>query len=174
MKEIKIKDLTFLVDDEDFEKVKQLTWSVNNKGYATASLREGFRGGAVISMHEFVLGKAPEGFDIHHKDDTTTNNQKKNLQYLTKQQHQMLKGVQKNNASGYKGVCFDKAKGKWLASIHLDRKNIFIGRFNTAEEAARAYDKKARELFGNIAFQNFPPLLFNKELLANLSNPNPV
>ena len=36
-----------------------------------------------------------------------------------------------------------------------ERQSFFLGRFDSEVEAAKAYDKKARELYGELAFQNF-------------------
>ena len=44
---------------------------------------------------------------------------------------------------GLKGACWDKQKRKWLASMKRDYKTIYIGRFDTEQEAHDAY-KKAR------------------------------
>ena len=57
--------------------------------------------------------------------------------------------------SGFKGVTFDSARQKWMAQLvrkgvaHLKR------RFSTAEEAARAYDSVARQVYGQTAVTNF-------------------
>lgn len=48
-----------------------------------------------------------------------------------------------DNTSGYKGVCFDKRKGKWMSRIHSDNKTHFIGYFNNKEDAALAYKEAA-------------------------------
>jgi|TARA_R110002020_G_C15975619_1_gene747963 hypothetical protein len=44
----------------------------------------------------------------------------------------------------------------WEAYIMFNQKNIYLGSYKTKEEAARAYDKKAIELFGEFAQLNFP------------------
>lgn len=63
----------------------------------------------------------------------------------------------RNNTSGYVGVTLDSRSYKWRAQIKdKDNKACFIGRFDDKEEAARAYDKKAREMFGDNARVNFP------------------
>ncbi|MEN6337259.1 MAG: AP2 domain-containing protein [Phycisphaerales bacterium] len=58
--------------------------------------------------------------------------------------------------SRFKGVWFEKRVGKWRATIHIKGKSIWIGHFATEEEAARAYDRRAVELFGEFARLNFP------------------
>lgn len=64
-----------------------------------------------------------------------------------------------NNMFGYRGVEWDGARGKFRARIEpaSDRKRgKWLGRFDTAEEAALAYDGAAREIYGMHAFLNFP------------------
>jgi len=62
-----------------------------------------------------------------------------------------------NATSRFKGVYFDKATGKYKATITVkDRvKQIFLGRFNSEDDAARAYDESARKYFGEFARLNF-------------------
>lgn len=156
MKEINVQGKIAKVDDVDFERVLKLKWCLNNKGYATASLREGFRGGKVVSMHDFVLAcEMPIGLEVHHKDDDKLNNQKRNLTFVTRSENQQLKPIQKNNKTGYKGVCFDNSRQLFMANIQKDGKKIYVGRFASEVEAAKAYDVKAKELFGPNANVNF-------------------
>ena len=63
--------------------------------------------------------------------------------------------VNKDSPSGFKGVSFDSSRGKWVAQ--LARKGIkhLCKRFSTAEEAAKAYDVTAREVYGPTAVTNF-------------------
>lgn len=58
------------------------------------------------------------------------------------------------NPSGYRGV--SSSKNRWQARMRYQKKDIYMGTFDTREEAARAYDAKARELFGDAAILNFP------------------
>jgi hypothetical protein len=63
-------------------------------------------------------------------------------------------GMRRDNKSGYRGVYSDSKRNKWAADIRTNGRTIHLGRFDSKEEAARAYNKKALELFGETAFQN--------------------
>jgi len=63
--------------------------------------------------------------------------------------------LQANNTSGYRGVSWLKNNKKWQANICFDRKEFYLGCFKSPEEAAREYDKKAKEL-GSEHPLNFP------------------
>ncbi len=62
--------------------------------------------------------------------------------------------LQKNNSTGYWGVSYISSKKHWRASIQSDKHSIIIGIFKTPEEAARAYNQKAIDLFGDLAKLN--------------------
>lgn len=62
------------------------------------------------------------------------------------------------NKTGFLGVKFSKRDGCFMAYIrvHGRKEKVYCGRGKTAEEAARKYDAKARELYGESAVTNFP------------------
>ena len=60
--------------------------------------------------------------------------------------------------SQYVGVCYSKHEKRWKANITYLRKTYYLGGFFNEEDAARAYDKKALELYGETANLNFPNL----------------
>ena len=59
-------------------------------------------------------------------------------------------------SSGFKGVSGHCKPGKWVARIMAHGKPYFLGTFKNKFEAAKAYDKKAIELYGDFAYTNFP------------------
>lgn len=63
--------------------------------------------------------------------------------------------LRKTNTSGYRGVQ-KLDTNRWFAQIHRNRQVIYLGTFDTPEEAARAYDRAAREAYGKRAYLNFP------------------
>ena len=65
-------------------------------------------------------------------------------------------------SSQYRGVCWDKQRNKWRATIRKPsfvdpkRLKITIGMFDNEVDAAKSYDTKAKELYGALAKLNFP------------------
>ena len=57
-------------------------------------------------------------------------------------------------SSKYKGVYWDKSRSKWCSRITFNYINIHIGRFDDERDAAKSYNKKALELFGEFCNLN--------------------
>jgi hypothetical protein len=94
------------------------------------------------------------GSMIDHKDRNKTNNHITNLRLSTWSQNNINMAKQKNSKNKYKGV--HKSINRYRARIEHKGVKYNIGYYLTPEDAARAYDKKAIEIFGEFAFQNFP------------------
>jgi len=85
---------------------------------------------------------------VDHIDRDPLNNCLSNLRWATHTENQWNRGKQRNNTSGYTGVSFHKATGKWQTYIKIDGKNEYLGLYETPEEASKAYKTAARELHG--------------------------
>jgi Icc-related predicted phosphoesterase len=94
--------------------------------------------------------------EIDHKNTIKDDNRWDNLRLSTHSQNLINRKKQKNNKSGFKGVYWQKDHNKWCSRINCIDKTHFIGYFNDPIEAAKAYDKKAIEFFGEFAKLNFP------------------
>src|SRR6266487_24234 len=124
-------ELEILVDDEDFEFLSRFKWSLNDRGYASGSLQDGLD---PVFMHRYLMNPK-NGEMVHHVDGNRLNNQKRNLKIVNQSSHSATFSYQRNNTSGYKGVSFDKARGKFMWYIEKDKVR-YQGRCDTAMEAA--------------------------------------
>ena len=138
------------VDDDDFELVNKLRWQFHPPGYAVHSTN-----GTKIRMHHLIMGKPKLGLEIDHVNGNGLDNRRSNLRIANKSQNAANCQGHRNNTSGFKGVHFFKRKKKWQASIRHNNRSIHLGYFQTAEQAARAYDSKAMELKGEFARTNY-------------------
>jgi hypothetical protein len=134
------------------DKVYDYNWSVNAKGYAYR-----MSGGKCIFMHRAVLDfELPDGWYIDHINGETLDNRLENLRAVKQQQNTMNRG---RSTGKYKGVheATDKPRtNRFKAQIKIDQKSHHIGYYLTEEEAARAYDERAKFFFGEYAQLNFP------------------
>ena len=84
------------------------------------------------------------GYKIGLKIDRKNNNlgySKDNCRYVTQFiQSRNTRLIKSTNTSGYRGVCYRKDSNKYRADIRVNNKRIGLGCFNTAIEAAKAYD----------------------------------
>jgi hypothetical protein len=142
-----------IVDDDDYEWLNQWKWCFVKTGYAIRGKRRPERG--IILMHREIM-HTPNGMYTDHINGDKLCNLRCNLRICTASQNIANTNKLQNNTSGYKGVYFEKERNKWVAGIH-DKKNrhIKLGRFKNKIDAAKAYDKAAREMFGEFAKTNF-------------------
>lgn len=89
---------------------------------------------------------------VDHINGDKLDNRIENLRAATSAQNQANTGPSSRNTTGYKGV--QKSRNKFIARIMNNKKLYHLGSYETAEEAAMAYDNKARELQGEFARPN--------------------
>lgn len=158
MKEIRLTqgEIAF-VDDEDFEYLNQWEWHTVKYKYTNYARRRPLINGKLttINMHRQIM-KTPINMEVDHIDHNGLNNQKSNLRNCTHRQNAMNNSSR--GSSKYLGVSIvgrGRQKGMISAEIKMNYRKIHIGVFSTEIEAAKAYDKKAKELFGEFANLNF-------------------
>ncbi|MBN1359185.1 MAG: HNH endonuclease [Sedimentisphaerales bacterium] len=139
-----------LVDASDYEWLSQYTWRVCGTGYAARAGK-----GREIYMHREIMD-APEGKCVDHIDGNRRNNCRANLRLCTRGQNMRNQKKHAGATSRFKGVYFYKRIGKWAAALHFKGQRFWLGSFVDEVEAARTYDAKAVELFGEFARLNFP------------------
>ena len=160
MKQIPLtKGKVALVDDEDFEWLSRWKWQAQKNHYngytAVCSKVYGYGEGGAVFMHRMIMN-TPKGLTVDHRNHNTLDNCKHNLRNCSNRENTHNRGPVSNSTSRYKGVRLRKRKKvRWTAQIY-NIKSVHIGTFTNEIEAAKAYDKIAKELFGEYAYLNFP------------------
>jgi hypothetical protein len=148
-----------LVSLENFELVKKCTkkWTIykdGNKLYARGYIK-GEDGKSIrIPLHRLVTS-CPKGSIVDHINGNGLNNCNENLRVGTHQMNNQNASIRKDNSTGYRGVSKTKG-GKYRATISVNGKNIYIGTFDTAEEASDAYEKERYRLHSYVERNALP------------------
>lgn len=145
-----------LIDAADFERVNQYKWYARlaKSGIWYAMRNTPGHPRKTLLLHRFITN-APPGVDIDHWDRDGLNCQRYNLRECDNAKNMHNRKRNKKGTSQYKGVHWHTRNSKWLASIQVNHNKMHLGLFDNEEDAARAYDAKARELFGEFARTNF-------------------
>ncbi len=139
---------------------RMFTPMANMKGYLFVRLRnsEGVRKNNTIHRlvaQEFLSN--PENKPcVDHINRDRTNNVITNLRWATFKDNSVNKTKKQYATSKYIGVCWDSGKRKWHSRIHVDGKMNHLGYFESEEDAAMAYDERAKVAHGEFANLNFP------------------
>jgi hypothetical protein len=140
----------FLIDTDDLPRVRAVNWVISNyRGRIYA--HHSFKYSGSILLHRLVTSFEYDLVD--HVNNDSKDNRKCNLRAGTHAQNMRNSKIQKNNKLGVKGVRWREERKKFEASI-WHGKSIFLGLFNTREEAALAYNEAAKRLFGEFARLN--------------------
>lgn len=149
-----------LVDEEDYEAVNQYNWytqftKVKDIFYAHKRHRESKTG--FIPMHRFLLGISDSEIFVDHINHNGLDNRRANLRACSNQQNCQNRRPIDGTTSIYSGVSFDKARGRWVATINKNKKTVLIGTFGSEQEAAQCRDRFAKKHYGEFANLNIKP-----------------
>lgn len=153
----KIKGITFVIDQEDIEIVARFKWHTVN-GYAHTWMNIGDKRTSVY-MHRLLMGLISKKYDpkkneVDHKNRNRGDNRKDNLRLVSTSTNGQNRGKIHGTSSRFKGVSFFKSTGLWGSAISKDKKRKHLGSFKSEEDAARAYNNAAIELYGKDASLN--------------------
>lgn len=147
------------IDVADKELIAPYPWRLlrghNGKLYAYAQTASG-----PVYMHR-LIARTPVGRETDHINGDGLDNRRSNLRIATCGQNSanMWKPRRPDgtaHSSHFKGVSWDRSRGKWQSKITIDRRCKNLGRYDSEEAAARAYDAAATAAWGPFARLNFP------------------
>lgn len=153
MGQIEISGKTVLFDDADADLVATGVWFVLPKPPYTTYVRGYVRGTSsdrsYIYLHRMLLG-FPKGKQVDHINGNGLDNRRANLRVCSATQNAANRQPNISKSSP-KGIHFEAWSKRWRAQISKDGIQYKLGRFDTMEDASRAYAKKAKELYGEFA-----------------------
>ena len=138
------------VDAADYEWLSRWRWRACSGGYAGR-----YEKGKLIYMHREIM-RPPKGKVVDHINGNGFDNTRANMRNTTRKENMHNKGKHAGTVSIYKGIGRQKRTGRWYARIWFQGERLWLGYFAQEVEAARAYDYKAVEVFGEFARLNFP------------------
>jgi hypothetical protein len=147
-----------IVDDEDFEKVNKFKWTLQKGRKTDYAARNDMSSGKrkYQYLHRFIMGVSDSGVMVDHINHNGLDNRKENLRICSNGQNQRNKGKAKHSKQPYKGVRIRRTlQNKYEARIRDNGVEYYLGRYETAREAAFAYDIAALKRFGEFAMTNF-------------------
>lgn len=137
------------IDREEYQKVKGGTFSIRLAKGKTPYAMIGGR-----PLHRRIMNP-PDGMTVDHINHDTLDNRKKNLRICTRSQNNWNRNYKvATGTSKYKGVYFEKERNRWVFEINIHNKKYDRKRFKTEKEAALAYNRVAKVLFGEFACLN--------------------
>ena len=133
----------FYFDIEDYDKIKNYYWTINNNGYVIT----GGANNPNILMHRLVLDVSNE-YEVDHINHNTNDNRKENLRIVTRSQNQMNLSLKSNNTSGVTGVYFDNTHNYWVSKIQ----DSILGYFSDFDEAVKMRKEAEKIYFGEYSY----------------------
>lgn len=133
-------------------------WTIDGNGeniYATRNIMTANGKRTIMRMHREIMN-APAGILVDHRNNNGLDNRIENLRLATHAQNMHNRGkFLLNSTSQFVGVHLDKRAFNWKVQIRHKGKTIFLGRFDSEIEAAKAYDAAAKKYHGEFARLNF-------------------
>ena len=148
-----------IVDEHSASSLDQCNWSISDAGYAVRDVIVNGKPSRFY-MHR-VIAYAPDWVEVDHINGNPLDNRADNLRLATRAQNARNSRPRTSRRDGipYKGVYKNWNCATYTARVTVktdgEKKHIYIGSFKDQESAARAYDAKAKALFGEFANLNF-------------------
>lgn len=149
-----------IIDTEDYDKIKKFRWYIlhNIKGHSFYAITNIYKNKKRLGLllHRVIMSP-PKEVLIDHVNHNGLDNRKNNLRLCTHQENSRNCKKYKSNKNIFKGVRQRNELKKWQARLKFNDKTIHLGSFDDPIQAAKAYNEKAKELFGEFSCLNEIP-----------------
>lgn len=139
-----LKGEEFYFDLEDYNIIKDYTWNIST-GYVRSDSYK-----SKTCFHRLIMNCIDKNMDVDHINHNTIDNRKSNLRIVSRSQNQM-NSIQRKNKTGAKGV--SKNGKRWVASIQINKKRIYLGIFKNFDDAVKARKEAEEKYFGEYAYK---------------------
>ena len=143
-----VNGVSFLIDKEDWPRVRQSYWHPEHQGYFV-TVREQKR----ILLHRLITG-VEDGMIVDHINHDPSDNRKCNLRCVNRSQNGRNKKLRSDSTSGCAGVCYRKDNGKWRVSITVNGRRKNLGQYDSFEEAVAVRKAAEEQYFGQYSYDN--------------------
>lgn len=143
----------FYFDLEDYDKIKNYCWLIDNNGYVSCTKRKNKKATHIL-MHKIIMNSL-NNEDVDHINgvESRNDNRKFNLRKCTHQMNMCNYSKPKNNTSGVTGVSWDNTHMIWKAYITYKNRRINLGSFNDFNDAVRERLLAEKKYFGDYSAQ---------------------
>lgn len=151
-------DIHAIVDDEDYERLNKFKWSLQEGKNTYYAARNDKSSGKrkYIYLHRAVLNVTDSKILVDHINGNGLDNRKSNLRLCNNSKNQANRVKSKHSTQPYRGIRRRRTlQDKYEARIRFKGKEYYLGRFDTAEEAALMYDLTLIAFHGEFANTNF-------------------
>lgn len=142
---------SFIVDPEVRELIRLYLWRIDSTNHVTSNTC-----GKRVLLSRLIMGLDDFNFlQVDHISGNPLDNRRKNLRICTPLDNSRNRPIRSDNLTGYKGVSYRARVNKYIARISPHPgERIFLGQFNTPQDAAAAYDRAAVLYHGEYARTN--------------------
>lgn len=145
-----------MVDDEDFDWLSKFKLHLNTTGYPTVSIWDKKAYKVVRKLaHRMILGLINPKIFVDHINHNILDARKDNLRICSNKENKR-NSLGKHMKNGQVKGAHQTPYGNWTSIIVVNYEHIHIGTFYTEMDAGLAYDRAARQHFGEYANFNFP------------------
>jgi len=130
----------FYFDKDDYNKIQHFIWYIDSNESVVTYYVKSTGEKTKIQQHRLVMN-CPENLVVDHINHIRHDNRKINLRICNYSQN----GVYRINSKGYS---FIKKINKYQARIVKDKKIIYLGYFNTEQEARQVYESAVKNYYG--------------------------